>query len=123
MDKIVKLLQLTTSSNDFEALNAIRTANQILTKNKTTWLDLFNNLSTVKKNTSSVKYESNSSRDKEIISMLEYFYDRGFDLIDDEKTSNFTEDLIDFYEMHSKLSEKQFNALKKIYSRIYDKYG
>jgi hypothetical protein len=38
--KLIKLLNLTTSSNDHEALQAIRFANKILENNKLTWDDL-----------------------------------------------------------------------------------
>lgn len=40
-DKIIKLLKLSSSNNDNEALLAIKTANQILKKNNATWDDLF----------------------------------------------------------------------------------
>lgn len=39
-EKIVKLLMLTTSENDGEALSAIRKANLILKKTNRTWLEL-----------------------------------------------------------------------------------
>jgi hypothetical protein len=36
-DRLIKLLNMTTSENDGEALNAIRLANKELEKEKTTW--------------------------------------------------------------------------------------
>lgn len=40
-DRIVKLLNLSTSSNDCEALAAIRMANNILKKENQSWNDIF----------------------------------------------------------------------------------
>ncbi len=39
-DRLTKLLMMTTSPNDGEALNAIRMANEILVTAKVTWAEL-----------------------------------------------------------------------------------
>lgn len=41
-DRLLKILMLTTSPNDHEALAAIRKANEILSAGKTTWRGLLN---------------------------------------------------------------------------------
>lgn len=40
LEKVVKLLNLTTSDSDGEALNAIRAANAFLAKTRVTWNDV-----------------------------------------------------------------------------------
>lgn len=44
MEKLIKLLNMTTSNNDGEALNAIRFCNRILKEKKWLWNDLFKSI-------------------------------------------------------------------------------
>lgn len=46
-NKLVKMMGLTTSENDHEALAALRQANKVLEKGKLTWADVFNRLVSV----------------------------------------------------------------------------
>lgn len=39
--RLVKILNLTTSENDFETLNAIRAANAMLKDSQLTWSDMY----------------------------------------------------------------------------------
>ena len=39
--RLVKILNLTTSENDFETLNAIRKANAMLKDSQLTWSDMY----------------------------------------------------------------------------------
>lgn len=41
LEQLVKILSLTQSDNDNEALNAIRTANKLMKRNDTTWEKVF----------------------------------------------------------------------------------
>lgn len=47
LNKLIKLLQLTTSDNDAEALSAIRAANRLLKKERLDWLDVVHHVDNV----------------------------------------------------------------------------
>ncbi len=46
-NRLVKFMELATSSNDGEALNALRMANKLLEANKVTWAKVFGRLVTI----------------------------------------------------------------------------
>ena len=110
--KLVKLLMLTTSSFDGEALAAIRKANQMLCDAKTSWQQYFQQLSkppepAYRRPNTPPNYEYD--RDK---------IDRAFDILDREinaenptKFEEFLQSLHDQWVRRGSLSAKQKAAL------------
>jgi Protein of unknown function (DUF2786) len=111
-DKIIKLLQLTTSSNDHEALLAMRVANKILKKTETTWDKFLDNppaASTRPNPTASTyrHYDYGPSITEMLHTCLEQVKtDSGYDFINS---------LYQQYRYSHRLSPKQTAALKKFY--------
>ncbi len=117
-EKFIKLMKMTTSPSEGEALNAIRMANSLLLEANLDWDDFLRGKAKIVGGTASAqttysgKKYTNSS---EIESMLEAVLDnvrRGTSF------HTFIESLRDWWESNQFLTEKQYNALRKTYERI-----
>ena len=98
MDKIIKLLNLTTSSNDYEALSAIRKANEILKKDNKIWKDVIHSLPKIK---------SEPTIDQMFASL--------FGCFPEYKSTDFLFGLYGFYEKNNFLTKNQLSKLKNMY--------
>lgn len=107
IDKLIKLLMLTTSNVDAEALSAIRMANLILKKQGLTWLDV--SLSLVSQKTTA--RPSATTGAATINEMLSFCLRRKMS----ERSRNFIKDLKRFHEEYGYLTEKQMSCLVKFY--------
>lgn len=104
ISKITKLLMLTTSDNDSEALVAIRSANGILNRAKTTWSDFISSL-THRRNTQA--HEQSVSIDEIFIFVLGNLRGPG--------PREFIESLYAQWNDTGELSPRQYDALIKFY--------
>jgi len=112
--KLAKLLMLTTSDSDGEALNAVRAANVILKKAKKNWEEVFKDQKeSPKEKTHQSWYDRVRPLDPEIIHMLEYCLERlsgsGYQFIKSLNTQ---------YRLRRSLSTKQLEALRKWYANL-----
>ncbi|MBX2989124.1 MAG: hypothetical protein KF802_14635 [Bdellovibrionaceae bacterium] len=99
IERLVKLLNLTASNSDGEALNAIRLANSILRKANRTWSDLISG--------GVARQDSGPS----IQEMLEFL--QNCDL--HSGTRRFIDSLEDFHSKNGFLTDRQMTKLKEIY--------
>jgi hypothetical protein len=107
--KIIKLLSLTQSDNDHEALNAIRMANRILRTNEFTWEKFFG--------AGAPKYSTNKGWGgyQGVAEKIEYIlnnYPIWFD-------PAFVRDLQTQLKIRGKLTPKQVQAIEKIYHKLF----
>lgn len=99
IEKIVKLLNLTTSDSDGEALNAIRLANSILRKANRTWSDLI---------TGGIAYQDTGPS---VMEMLEFLQNCTLHT----GTRRFIDSLEEFHTRNGFLTDRQMTKLKEIY--------
>lgn len=126
MDLIIKLLNLSQSDNDHEALSAIRKVNAILKHNKISWASLISKPATGQDILAQqrAQYEANvraeqRQREKreekqakeELGDMFDFILGNAPDWFD----ADFVEDLKFRYDHGEDLSLNQLNALKRIY--------
>lgn len=117
-EKFIKLMKMTTSPSEGEALNAIRMANSLLAEANLDWDDFLRGKAkiiegkTSGQNTYSGKKYTNAS---EIESMLNAVLSS---IKSGTSFYGFIESLRDWWEGNQFLTEKQYNALRKSYERI-----
>jgi len=118
-EKFIKLMKMTTSPNEGEALNAVRMANAILLEANLDWEDFLRGKAQIvhkaeggkaaafsgKKFTNSVEIESMLNTVMDNINRGTSFY-------------KFIKSLRDWWDSNKFLTEKQYNALRKTYERI-----
>ena len=110
-EKLAKLLALTTSDNDNEALSAIRTANVILERDNLAWEDVL--LGTTKRtqfNDSYADYESTEEIEEMLSTCIQNVNGSAFDFIDS---------LYRFYNSRGYLTPKQIRSLRKFYDNCH----
>jgi hypothetical protein len=111
--KIIKLLSLTQSDNDNEALSAIRMANKILRANEITWDAFMGHKTTNEKepygHSGWPEYHGVSSKIEYILNNYPVWFD-----------PKFIRDLQVQLKLRGKLSPKQVQALDKIYHKIFN---
>ena len=112
--KLVKLLNLSDSSNDGEALNSIRFANSLLKKDKLTWSQLIQSVKPQSEPFKQHKQNTYSQSVDEIEDMLNVCLEN----VTSESGLEFIESLAEHYHKRGRLSEKQINALKKWYMNV-----
>lgn len=124
-DRIIKLLNLTTSDNDHEALSAIRSVNKLLKQNNQMWDDVIRDGIKVEyqqqyqqsyqrppgtyEEREDIRYRPTGESINELL---------GFCMArlagKHNSTAKFVDGLYDYYKKHKILSEKQYKALRDI---------
>ena len=107
--KLIKLMNLTTSTFDGEALNAIRKANLLLAESNISWIEFIK-----EKNITIKEIVVKKPRDPQIEEMLR-LCKKGVRSISGKM---FINSLADWYKKHGSLSEKQLISLKKWYDNV-----
>ena len=107
--KLIKLMNLTTSTFDGEALNAIRKANLLLAESNISWAEFIK-----EKNITIKEIVVKKPRDPQIEEMLR-LCKKGVRSISGKM---FINSLADWYKKHGSLSEKQLISLKKWYDNV-----
>lgn len=107
--KLTKLMQLTTSSFDGEALNAIRKVNLFLAENNMTWEQFIKEKNIVFKEVIIKKQP-----DVEIEEMLKACKKA----VRSSSGQMFIKSLADWYKKHGSLTEKQKESLKKWFNNV-----
>ena len=124
--KLVKILGYTTSTNDNEALNACRRANELMKSMNLTWEMLIQEktivvneiISNESKTQIPTTFVNNKSQDVETELMLQVCMSKtNFSRISQTGRA-FITSLNDFYIRTGKLTEKQKGALRKWYNNI-----
>lgn len=108
-ERLSKLLELSRSSNDNEALSAIRNANSLLDKNNLRWPSILSQQFQVKYIEITVEPEPS-----DYIALIDYI--KAYS--NHEPTLDFINSLESFFEKVGYLTEKQSNALFKCYQRV-----
>lgn len=128
-ERLTKLMGLTTSTNDHEALSALRKANEIIKGEKLTWNDLLAEAPmrqvtvTVNRYPTHQPYQSDGDwvsphlKDKVMIDLMF----RG--VFAQPRSSNeefwqFMDSIHHWFEEHKSLTQRQFNALRTCYQRV-----
>lgn len=106
--KLIKLLMLTTSDNDNEALIALRMANRLLKTHDKSWEDLLTRQRATSENSQF------DQRSQDALSMLQFISEYAPAWFDRAFTDSLQEQL---YRKRS-LSKKQMDSLVKIYNMI-----
>lgn len=107
--KIVKLLSLTQSDNDNEALSAIRMANKILRANEMTWDKFIGPPGfSQEKNYSWAPYQNISEKLEYILNNYPLWFN-----------PEFIRDLSVQLKVRGKLTPKQVQAVEKIYHKLF----
>lgn len=129
-DRLVKILGLTTSSNDGEALSALRKANEIIKGENLTWSDVLAAAPTTTINISlrrgapQTHYEGEQAdwspphlRDAVMINMM---FKAVFSQprTGNEEFWQFMDSIHHWFEEHKSLTQRQFNALRTCYQRV-----
>lgn len=119
-DRLTKLMGLTTSSNDHEALAALRKANEIIAGEKSNWREVLD-ATPGRTLTVTVMREEDwvapHLKDKVMIDLMfrgVFAQPRS----DNEEFWQFMESIHDRWNRHGNLSQGQYNALKKSYQRV-----
>lgn len=128
-ERLTKLMGLTTSTNDHEALSALRKANEIIKGEKLTWNDLLAEAPmrqvtvTVNRYPTHQPYQSDGDwvsphlKDKVMIDLMF----RG--VFAQPRSSNeefwqFMDSIHQRWVTHGNLTQNQYNALKRSYQRV-----
>jgi len=105
--RIAKLLSLTMSDNDNEALSAIRIANRILQENNTTWIEVL----------SPESVRPNPVNEDGRYYDVEDFIEEVLDAVSGDRIESFVESVYSFHESAGFVTERQWSALCKIAKR------
>jgi len=125
-EKIIKLLKLTASPEDHEALSAIRIANDLLKKNDMTWdLIIFGNVDrrpNFKNNYEPPKQKREAPKERVVpdensVEDMVFFIRenawKGFDM-------SFVDSVMKSFEKFGHLTYKQEKALRKVFETVSD---
>ena len=107
--KLRKLLNLTTSDNDHEALSSIRVANKLLSDSGLTWCQVLN----FQPETETEPETEYSNEYIEVGDMLDHILNRKLG----RGTRNFLESIYDQFKKQGYLSEKQLAVILDIYNK------
>ncbi len=116
-DKILSVLNLTTSDNDHEALAAIRTANSILKKHKSSWNEFFKMPKVHYQQQppkQEPKRESKNKKSSDALDMISFIRENAWATFN----FDFVDSLEESFNKYGSLTDKQYKALKKIYNLI-----
>ena len=114
LNKLAKLLELTASPFDGEALNATRMANSEILKHDMTWTEFVNNKTIIVINEEVRHGEQNYNAQDEIKNMLSICLQR----CTSESGMEFIESLNKQYTRRGTLSDKQLSALRRWYENM-----
>ena len=117
MNKFVKLMMLTTSANDHEALSALRKANAILADQSVSWEQLINGLKNLTVQVEVVKQEEPKKGKKKEEKIAEMFEAVLKDMRDGS-AKEFILDINRFFTEKGFLTDKQQAALEKFYKNV-----
>lgn len=109
--KLVKLLNLTNSDIDPEALNAIRFANDLLRKNQLNWDSLFN---PPKFQEPDRKKKTDQKRSESLKITFEFIYENAWASFD----FTFIDSLHERFEEGGDLTNRQLESLLKVYETV-----
>lgn len=111
--RIVKLLMMTTSDNDHEALVAMRKVNQLLKTNKISWQEVLE----PKPNRAYVWTDDEDDRYEEIVEMIEgYLLPKFTGNPRRAKTVNFLAGVLKNVKMYERVTDKQWDAVFRMYT-------
>jgi len=115
-EKFIKLMMMTTSPSDGEALNACRMANGLLLEANLDWRDFLQGKAQIVstpglKGVQGKRYTNSDEINRMLDQVLSHT--RG-----GTSFHNFIMSLNDWWKDNSYLTEKQYNALRKSYERI-----
>ena len=115
-EKFIKVMMLTTSPSEGEALNAIRKANSLLAEANLDWDDFLRGKAKITGGSSQVIYSGKKYTNGDEIEMM---FNQILSTIN-KGTSfyKFIISLSEWWEDNSFLTEKQYSALRKSYERI-----
>lgn len=118
IDKLIKLLNLTTSNHDGEALSAMRKANEIIKQHGVLWDSvIYGPQMNQQKRHESTSWESaKETRKDRIHRMLCEVLEN---LEEDSSAHEFVSSLYDFFNARGFLTIKQTEALEKFYKNIH----
>jgi hypothetical protein len=113
-EKLTKLMMMTTSNQDGEALNALRMANKILLQEKKNWADVLQKTPPDKRHYPTYQPPTKNKRIAEM-----------FELLKKEKrinqgTRQFIDDIELKFSLYGELTPKQKSAIEKIFFRYYN---
>lgn len=109
LERITKILMLTTSENDSEALACIRAANSVLKKNNMTWVDII--VGSQPTNSGETRRQESS-----VSELFQYVYANYYSL--SEKRQELVDGFHSFYQSRGRLTEKQKEVLINICESI-----
>jgi len=128
-DKLVKLLAMTTSSSDGEALNAMRMANSLIKAAGKTWAEVFASQTTINIHAPRSGFRAPQAysdvedwvpphlQDKVVIDhMFRAVYAQPRS--DNEEFWQFMDSIHNRWTKFGNLTQGQYNALKKCYNRV-----
>lgn len=117
-DQLIKLMMLTTSDNDPEALSALRKANALIASSNMNWEELLK---------AKVKWPTESQEEALRAAPNVYGFhktspeiDAMFEKLDRTVRSNFREfvdDVYTYYQANGGLTARQYQAIRKAYER------
>jgi hypothetical protein len=116
LERLAKMLELSRSSNDHEALSAIRMANGVLLKHNATWLSLLS-IQPAKAKPQPKAARFTATCDDDIISMM--FKLRNYTVDIKEKDLWFVESVDGYWRDQGRLTERQLFTLEDIWHRYY----
>jgi hypothetical protein len=117
--RILKILSLTQSTNDAEALLAIRKANRLLKKDGMSWKDFFQG-NKAKKQTQQKDFFDEKKEEKDDLQAFEWAKEisEDFDYLEDrEAVEDFVEGIKEFYNKKGMLTENQCFFMKNTYEK------
>lgn len=113
--RIIKLLNLTTSPNDHEALSASRMANEIIKKNGLTW-DTFLFDSKEQEPQKPQPKTTNFTPEETVEEMISFIREYAWDDFD----FSFVDSVDEQYESTGRLTYRQAKGLRNIYEKILE---
>lgn len=113
IDKFFKVVNLTTSSVDGEALAAIRKANAMLKSNQTTWEMVILGKPRKAEFTEEKKSKKKSTEDKDRIAEM---FEAVLKSVEGYDSEDFIHSIHDFWKTRGFLTPKQKSALEKFYN-------
>jgi hypothetical protein len=121
-EKLISILNLTTSENDNEALLAIRTANKLIQKNGVSWellLDEEGPRTAPRQQSNSYYRNQNVEPEPTVEGLISYIKGNAWTGFD----STFVDSIAKNYETFGKISYRQMQGLKNVYERIREHNG
>lgn len=109
--RLTKLLMMTTSDNDGEALVALRKANEMMRAKKISWMDVFGTKDAPKSHNNH-HYTAPSHQDD-----YDFMIDEVLDCSIPPKTAELMRSFQDFFRKNGRLSNKQIDVFESIYAR------